>query len=50
VCSLYSHAVFPSDQMRKQTEGETIWNIPIVPARYREQAETALPSDEKRPR
>jgi len=33
--------------MRKQTEGETVWNTPIVPARYREQAETAIPSDEK---
>ena len=33
--------------MRKQTEGETVWNTPIVPARYREQAETAMPSDEK---
>jgi hypothetical protein len=32
--------------MRKQTEGETVWNTPIVPARYREQAETAIPSDE----
>ena len=36
--------------MRKQTEGETVWNTPIVPARYREQADTALPSDEKTPR
>jgi hypothetical protein len=35
--------------MRKQTEGETVWNTPIVPARYREQAETAIPSDEKTP-
>ena len=36
--------------MRKQTEEETFWNTPIVPARYREQAETAMPSDEKIPR
>ena len=33
--------------MWNQTEGETAWNTPIVPARYREQAETAIPSDEK---
>ena len=36
--------------MRKQSEGETVWNTPIVPARYREQADTALHSDEKSPR
>ena len=36
--------------MRKQTEGETVWNTPIVPARNREQADTVIPSDEKNPR
>ena len=36
--------------MRKQTEGETVGNTPIVPVRYREQAKTALPSDKKNPR
>ena len=36
--------------MRKQTEGEIVWNTPIVPARYREQAETVIPSDQKSPR
>jgi hypothetical protein len=33
--------------MRKQSEGETVWNTPIVPARYREQAEAVIPNDEK---
>ena len=36
--------------MRKQTEGKTVWNTPIVPARNREQAETALTSNEESPR
>ena len=36
--------------MRKQTEEETVWNTTIVLARYREQAETAMPSNEKIPR
>jgi hypothetical protein len=36
--------------MRKQTEDETLWKTPIVPARYREKAETVIPSDEKSPR
>ena len=36
--------------MRKQTEGETVWNTPIVPARNREQADTVITSDEKTPR
>ena len=25
-----------------------VWNTPIVPTRYREQAETAMPSDKKK--
>jgi hypothetical protein len=36
--------------MGKEPEWETVWNTSIVAARYREQADTALPSDEKSPR
>ena len=49
MCS-YKYMICDLNVIRKQTEGETVWNTPIVPARYREQADTALPSDEKTPR
>jgi hypothetical protein len=48
--SLYKYRFCDLNVMRKQTEGETVWNTPIVPARYREQAEAVIHSDEKTPR
>jgi hypothetical protein len=47
---LYKYRFCDLNVIRKQTKGQIVWNTPIVPARNREQAETALPSDEKSPR
>ena len=47
---LYKYRLCDLNVMRNQTEEETVWNTPIVPAIYREQAETGMPCDEKSPR